>query len=56
MLMKRDECTADDKVGTGQHYIDGWGQRKGMQHKKTVEAANIMCMARGPSGIGGCGR
>ena len=46
MMMKRDECTADDKAGTGQHYADGWGQRRGMQHKKTVGAVNIMCMAR----------
>jgi hypothetical protein len=50
MMMKRDECTADDKAGTGQHYTDGWGQRRGMQHKKTVGAANIMCMASWKSG------
>ena len=46
MMMKRDECIADDNAGTGQHYTDGWGTRRGMQHKKTVGAANIMCMAR----------
>jgi hypothetical protein len=44
--MKRDKCTADDKASTGQHYTGSWEQRRGMQHKKTVGAVNIMCMAR----------
>jgi hypothetical protein len=46
MAMKRGECTADDKAGVGQGYTEGWGNRSVMQHRSTVGAVNIMCMAR----------
>ena len=46
MMMKRDECTADDKTGTGRRYTDGWGRWKGKQHKRIVGVVNIMCMVR----------
>jgi hypothetical protein len=46
MMLKRDECTANDKTGTGQHYTDGWGRWRGKQHKRIVGTVNIMCMAR----------
>jgi hypothetical protein len=46
MMLKRDECTADDTAGTGQSYTAGWERWRGRQHKSAARAVNILCMAR----------